>query len=512
MSAYSPKMAGVGGMPQAKVSTVEAPVHFSAQASVEALPAILRLKAGDGQQKRVAGALSIAPITMSPMSIQLHSTSAPTALLAAAAEERANMRSEGLARAAMAARVAVAADPELLLQIPRLKETLLALDSEMHANASSDVEKRLVMHERILQLQGAELTKVRQAVEQTVRHVGQMMDSHALHGQLHEVAGRKVLQTEAATRDLHAKSELHSRLHHASAAAVFGLEHSVERLREGNALQTKVHEASVGRVLALHEQVQGLGETSALHSQLHHASGAGVLGLHEQVAGIGATSALHSELHHASGAGVLALRKQVAGIGATSALHSELHHASGRGVLDLRAQADSLLQTSALHSELHHASGAGVLDLRAQADSLFETTDLHTQMHRVANESFNALPAIGEPLVTGEVAPGEFAKIQARMDALAAENAQLREAVDKHSSMHAMHAKIAAAQAVANVSAGPCAGGDCHDHTCRCLTCLRSHGHGRAMQKQQTVGEKHGDLLSKLDGELKAANRRHNRK
>jgi hypothetical protein len=73
---------------------------------------ILRLKAGDGQQKRVAVALSIAPmsiapITISPMSIQLHSTSAATALLAAAAGERAHMRNEGLARAAVAARAAV---------------------------------------------------------------------------------------------------------------------------------------------------------------------------------------------------------------------------------------------------------------------------------------------------------------------------------------------------------------------------------------------------------------------
>jgi hypothetical protein len=150
------------------------------------------------------------------------------------------------------------------------------------------------------------------------------------------------------------------------------------------------------------------------------------------------------------------------------------------------------------------------LDLRAQADSLLHTTDLHTQMHRVANESFNALPAIGESMVTGVVAPGELAKIQARMDALAAENAELREAVKKHSSMHAMQAKISAAQAAASVSvAAHCAGS-----TCRCAGCAvrRSDGHGHVVPKKQTMGEKHDDLLAKLDGELKYANKRYNRK
>jgi hypothetical protein len=62
----------------------------------------------------------------------------------------------------VAVRVALVADPEVLLEIPRLKETLLVVDSEMHTTVSSDIDKRLVMHERILQMQGAKVNKMRQ--------------------------------------------------------------------------------------------------------------------------------------------------------------------------------------------------------------------------------------------------------------------------------------------------------------------------------------------------------------
>ncbi len=72
-------------------------------------------------------------------------------------------------------------DPEVLLQIPRLKKTLLVLDSEMHTTESSDIDKRLVMHERILQMQGVKVNKMRQAVERTAQSVGQMMDTTRTH-------------------------------------------------------------------------------------------------------------------------------------------------------------------------------------------------------------------------------------------------------------------------------------------------------------------------------------------
>ena len=80
----------------------------------------------------------------------------------------------------VAVRVALVADPEVLLQIQRLKETLLVVDSEMHTTESSDIDKSLVMHERILQMQGAKVNKMRQTVDRTDQSVGQMMDTSPL--------------------------------------------------------------------------------------------------------------------------------------------------------------------------------------------------------------------------------------------------------------------------------------------------------------------------------------------
>jgi hypothetical protein len=131
-------------------------------------------------------------------------------------------------------------------------------------------------------------------------------------------------------------------------------------------------------------------------------------------------------------------------------------------------------------------------------------------MHRVANESFNALPTMSEALVTGELAPSDLQRqrqVDSRMDALAAENAQLREAVDKHSSMHAMHARIMAAHAHDR-----CAGANCHDVNCECPRCVACKEQEPVVHRKQTMGEKHTTLLAKLDGELKTANRRYKHK
>lgn len=487
MSGYTPMLAGVRTDKKGELKTA---VDFTAQACVEKLPAILRVKVAEGQPSRVAA---------SAMSIQMHATTAASALSAAVSDQRAYLRMEGVERSAVAARAALAADPELLLQIPRLKETLLALDSEMHATASSDVDKRLLMHERIMQLQGAQLTKVQKAYEQTVRSVEQIMDSHALHGQLHEVAGRKVLQTEAATRGLLEKSELHSRLHHASAASVFGLEHSVQRLQESGALHGQIHQASGARVMELQEDV---------------------LGLQGQMRELGTTSVLHSQLHTASGGGVLQLRAQVAGLGATSALHSQLHKASGGGVLELQTLVDDLSATSQLHSDIHLAVGA--------KDS--------PETAAIAAKSGAVMAIDGE----------ELRHLRAEMDALASQNEEHAAAISKFSQMHASQAKIMRDLGTQKLQAGGCQGAGCADADCRCTACaqIRAHSTGHTEHKPtsraaeglhsatdalkrakarattwvshkpgavSSSADDHRRILAMLDKDIKSSNGRHNR-
>ncbi len=530
MSAYNPRMAGTASVKAEPTTTA---ISYTAQASVAPLPAMLRLKAdAPGKVASVAGPKLV---STSAMNIQLHATSAAVALQAAAAEERANVRFADAERAQLAARVALAADPEVLLQIPRLKETLRALDSEMHSTASSDIDKRLQMHERILQLQGAQLSKVQLAYEQTARSVGQIMDTQALHGQLHEAAGRAVIATEAAGRELRAKNELHSRLLEVAGRQVLNTDAATQGLLETSALHSRLHKASAASVLGLEDSVEQLHARSALSTQVHAASVAKLRGVEGHVRELAETSALHSEVHHAGGQGVLALREDVRRLAATSALHSEVHHAGGEGVLALRKAVDGLHVQGELHAELHQATGAGVLQLQAQGD-------LHTRMHHAVNDALKAAETVGAPagvndalkaakgaadalLAVGAGGAGKaaadellrlrHARTEERLDALAAENAQLRAAVGKHSEMHASQAQIMAG--LAPLAAGgahatvrthgvrhACAGAMCTDASCRCATCEEAKRVGASA----TPAQRHSNMLAQLEGDIKAANRR----
>jgi len=502
MSAYNPRMAGTASVKAEPTTTA---ISYTAQASVAPLPAMLRLKAdAPGKVASVAGPKLV---STSAMNIQLHATSAAVALQAAAAEERANVRFADAERAQLAARVALAADPEVLLQIPRLKETLRALDSEMHSTASSDIDKRLQMHERILQLQGAQLSKVQLAYEQTARSVGQIMDTHALHGQLHEATGRAVLATEAAGRELRAKNELHSQLLEVAGRQVLNTDAATQGLLETSALHSRLHKASVAKLRGVEGHVRELAETSALHSEVHHAGGQGVLALREDVRRLAATSALHSEVHQAGGDGVLALRKAVDGLHVQGELHAELHQATGAGVLQLQAQGD-------LHTRMHHA----VNDALKAAETVGAPAGANDAL-KAAKGAADALLAVGAG-GAGKAAADELlrlrhARTEERLDALAAENAQLRAAVGKHSEMHASQAQIMAG--LAPLAAGgahaavrthgvrhACAGAMCTDASCRCATCEECKRVGASA----TPAQRHSNMLAQLEGDIRAANRR----
>jgi hypothetical protein len=102
----------------------------------------------------LAARLSEDPATRvtSGMRIKLESAPAASATYVADAERNAYRKMLSQAAPSAPAVAVVLADPELLVQIPRLKENLRALDNEMHATATSDLEKRLAEHARILEL------------------------------------------------------------------------------------------------------------------------------------------------------------------------------------------------------------------------------------------------------------------------------------------------------------------------------------------------------------------------
>jgi len=300
-----------------------------------------------------------------------------------------------------------AVDPEVLLQIPGLKETLRALDSEMHATTSSDMEKRLAVHARILELQGQHVTDVQHALEKTVQSVGQILQQQKMYSKLHEAVGKKVLQTGAATQALEGKLKgmekaagLHEELHKETAAGVLHLRKTALAAESKCGLQTQVAVELAKQVQALQKQARasdqknGLQtavalETGAqvlavkkkmgLHSELHAETGAHVLELNKKMG-------LHSELHAETGAHVLASNKkmglhselhaetvaQVLALKKKMGLHSELHLETGAQVLAVKK--DSGLQTQVLEK-----AGKRVLDLQKKVDGIKQTSATHEQ-------------------------------------------------------------------------------------------------------------------------------------
>ena len=129
----------------------EKTIDYAANASIATkIPAILRLNAADRD----------APVASS-MKIQIQTVGAPGAaaagLHAAVDAQRAAYLKliqpvQAPAKSETVFAKEVLAEHELMSQIPRIKETLAALDSEMHANAASDVDKWMFVHERIMQL------------------------------------------------------------------------------------------------------------------------------------------------------------------------------------------------------------------------------------------------------------------------------------------------------------------------------------------------------------------------
>ena len=475
MSAYTPRM---GGKVQdtANIGTPKS-IDYVAQAPNIGLPAILRRTPVEHDAGANASALKI----------QIHAstgtgTSTPSLLQASVNAERAaylQMIAPTFAEHTSFTNLSLAHvrdEDELIRQIPRLKETLAALDSEMGSGTTTDVEKRLLVHERIMHLQGAQLTRVQQAVEQTVHSMSSLV------------------QAQTKNEALRAKITLHD----------------------------KLHKASVATLVDTKKIVEGLAKTSALHSALHKASGEGVIGLRQDTGALQRINQLHSDLHKASGEGVIALRKQTSALEDTSALHSQLHHASGEGVLDLRAQTANLQKTSKLHTELHQASGAGVLGLHAQAAKLQHTSDLHTQLHMASGKCMATLQSrsdiaqeedaddMGDEMdaetdVDAQVDAEDMRQMRADLDELAAQNKRLRDSVALHEEMHRTTSAIVSALHDKSTVQGM----DCHDKTCtcgQCPSCLRNQKAKRPVASE-SGSDAHARILSMLQKDVVSSNK-----
>jgi len=451
-------MAGADGNIKAKTIIDYAPLSANA-----GIPAILRLTPAEPEQR-----------TACAMKVQIQATALPPQV-AASAQRAAYLKliQPVAAQSVFADKGEPSEDAWIGLGIPRLKETLAALDSEMHSNACSDVDRRMAVHERILQLQGANLSSMQKAVEQTADSVKQLMGQHAQH----DVERQEVRQTSA----------LHADLHEATGKYVLQLDAKVLALRRDAA--------------ALTDSTLKLQQRSELHGKLHKASGAGVLGLRDDVQDLRQTQHLHSELHEASGAGVLRLHDKVQ-------LHTQLHKASGAGVLGLHKHVQDLRQTRDLHSQLHEASGANILGLHAARKELQLTSDLHTQLHRVGGEHLLKQHAQGaETVPDGRV--DELLRLRTDLDQLAKENEQLKASVAVHEELHRTTSSIVSSLSRKTLEASapqPPALETCADGPhCRCPAC--SARHARSAGTGACAAAEHARILSMLQTDIQSSNR-----
>lgn len=305
MSAYTPKLAGSEPHKLA--------IDYAPKADMD-LPAILRLKPAEPLARN---ALLAAPD--GAMRIKLHAAprEAPVAVSATEAECRAYRKMLGSAATDEALK---RADPELLAQIPRLKETLCALDGEM----SSALDKRLAVHARILELQAQQLTEVQKAVEMTAKQ-------QKMHHKQHETEAHHARGLEDRLRSVETVGQLHSKLHEATGKHVLEARQTlraVHKMQKTNEIRDDLHHEVGQHVQRLTRQVETMNENHGLYEKLHEATTSKVLGLQTAVGSVKRD--------------VTATRQAVQDLSATKDLQTEVQVEVAHNLKGLQQQIDAM--------------------------------------------------------------------------------------------------------------------------------------------------------------------------
>ena len=347
MSAYTPKLAGSEPHKLA--------IDYAPKADMD-LPAILRLKPTE-PVARAEGAMRI--------KLQAAPREASSAVSASEAECRAYRKMLG---SAATGEVMQRGDPELLAQIPRLKETLRALDSEM----SSELEKRLAVHARILQLQGQQLTEVQKAVEQTVRQ-------HKMHGKKHEVDAQHARDIEERLRSVEKVGQLHSMLHEETGKGVLEARKTmlaVKNMQHTNEIRDDLHHEVGQRVQKLQTSVTDIQKRSSLSEQVHEATASKVFGLEKKIGSVER--------------GVTVARKTMQDLSDKSDMHKNVHMEVGKSIKDMQKQIDAMhllhdqlsqdttIASHTSHDKKHKKNHQGA-DAAIDAPGVVKATGLSTQ-------------------------------------------------------------------------------------------------------------------------------------
>jgi DNA-binding ferritin-like protein len=130
------------------------------------------------------------------------------------------------------------AQDNLIRQIPRLRESLSALDEEIHSEMSKpDHAETMRIHSKILQLQDKRMNEVEGRLNTLARDGD---EKSGLFEQLHHASGARII---AMSETL----DLHGELHHATGQRVLGMARQVDENKAGDA--TGAHARTVDRQL-----------------------------------------------------------------------------------------------------------------------------------------------------------------------------------------------------------------------------------------------------------------------
>jgi hypothetical protein len=212
MSYYTPNMMKASATVETRLPALGIQLDPKMHAAAPAIPPMLRLHAGQGASSALK--ISVTP-SAAPARLSFYPSDA-------AAPERP---------------VACAQD-NLIRQIPRLRESLSALDEEIHSEMSKpDHAETMRIHSKILQLQDKRMNEVEGRLNTLARDGD---EKSGLFEQLHHASGARII---AMSETL----DLHGELHHATGQRVLGMARQVDENKAGDA--SGAHARTVDRQL-----------------------------------------------------------------------------------------------------------------------------------------------------------------------------------------------------------------------------------------------------------------------
>ena len=257
MSYYTPNMAKTSTAVDSRSAALGLQVDPRTQTRI---PPMLRLHAGERPEQPKGSSLKI----------NLTPTAAPARLSIFPSDDaRVGMypANYGMQDDVRQRPVACTQD-NLIRQIPRLRESLSALDEEIHSEKNTpDIAETIRIHSKILQLQDKRMNDV----EDRINAVASGSDEKTgLFEQLHHVSGKHIMDMSKKINEIESSMDLHEQLHHATGERVLGMAAKLHEIDDSMDLHEQLHHASGERVLTVDKKVRDLTRAGEISRDVLH--------------------------------------------------------------------------------------------------------------------------------------------------------------------------------------------------------------------------------------------------